>query len=95
MMSVSRGSRDGGATRGGGPQDPVADAAHGGGDLAPEPDSAAGAVGVGASLTMTELVVETSSSQTQLGAATPKIVLEVDTTTVTGAAMATVMSSML
>jgi hypothetical protein len=86
-MLTSQCSRGGGATGGGGPRDPVADVANGGGDPAPEPDSAAGTVAVSASLTMTKLGAEVSSSQTQQGAATPKIVPEVGTTAATGAAM--------
>jgi hypothetical protein len=80
MTPVSQGFR------GGGPQDPVADAAHGGGDLAPEPDFTTGVVAAGTSLTMTEPATEVSPLWTQPGVATLKIVLEVDTTTSTGAA---------
>jgi hypothetical protein len=86
VMPTSQCSRGGGATGGGGPRDPVADVANGDGDPAPEPDPAAGTVAVGASLTMTKLGAEVSSSQTQQGAATPKIVPEVGTTAATGAA---------
>jgi hypothetical protein len=75
-------------SRGGGPEDPVADVAHGGGDPAPEPNSIAGAVVVGAALTMTEPAMEASSSWTQSGDTTPEIVPEVDRTTATTAATA-------
>jgi hypothetical protein len=61
-MLASKGSKGSGATRGSGPQDPVVDAAHGGGDPAPEPDYAVGAVAVGGVLIMTEPVVGVSSS---------------------------------
>jgi hypothetical protein len=46
-----------------------------------------GAATAGGALTMTKPAVEASSLQTQLGAATPKTVPKVDTTTTTGAAM--------
>jgi hypothetical protein len=64
-----------------------ASAAHDGGDSAPDLDLAAGAATAGGALTMTKPAVEASSLQTQLGAATPKTVPKVDTTTTTGAAM--------
>jgi hypothetical protein len=59
---ASRGSGGTGATRGGSPQDPVADAAHGSGDPPPEPDSVAGVVATGGAATMTELAAGVSSS---------------------------------
>jgi hypothetical protein len=52
---TSQGSRGSGATRGCGPQDPVVDAAHGGGDLAPKLDSAAGVASASVAPPMTEL----------------------------------------
>jgi hypothetical protein len=81
-MSASQG------TGGSGPQDQVADAAHDGGDSAPEPDSVASVTAAGASPTMTEPAAQASSSRTQLGATILEIVPEVDTTTTASAAMA-------
>jgi hypothetical protein len=70
MAPASQGSEGCGATGGGGPHDLTTSVAHDGGDSAPEPDSATGVAAVGGALTMIELAVEASSSQTQSRAAT-------------------------
>jgi hypothetical protein len=49
-------------SKGGGPQDSAAGAAHDGGDLAPKPNSAVGVTAASAALTMTEPATEAPSS---------------------------------
>jgi hypothetical protein len=71
VMPSSQGSGGHGATVGGGPQEPAADAAHGSGDPAPEPDSVAGVTAVGDAPSRAEPTTGASSLEAQMGAMTP------------------------
>jgi hypothetical protein len=59
------------------------DATHGSCDLAPEPDSVAGAAATGGILMMIEPAIGASTSHAQEGAVTLGTPPEVDTTTIT------------
>jgi hypothetical protein len=71
VTPLSLGFEAHGSTKCGGPQDSVAGAAHDGGVLALEPDSAVGVAAVGGAPARVEPMTEASSSQTHMGATTP------------------------